>query len=122
MNPEIRKLWVEKLRDPETKQGRGHLKDEVGGLCCLGVLTELWRQSEDNTEGFDWIGNASCQPLNPCAMGSGYLRQQVIEWAGLRSNNPILHLSKSEGSNSLAGLNDNGCTFLQIADLIEKHL
>lgn len=35
-----KKLWVDALRDPNTKQGYGQLENCLGERCCLGVLAK----------------------------------------------------------------------------------
>jgi hypothetical protein len=38
MNPEYKQRWIEALESGEYRQTSGHLHDEEGGYCCLGVL------------------------------------------------------------------------------------
>jgi hypothetical protein len=109
MNPVVRKLWVEKLRDPETEQGRCCLMMQDGSMCCLGVLTELWRQSEDNED-----------DSNPCVANQGTLKDRVVAWAGLDDSNPVIRGIGSDWT--LTSLNDRGNTFPEIADLIWAQL
>jgi hypothetical protein len=116
MNPDIKALWLEALRNGKYRQGRHRLRydDE---FCCLGVLCDLAVQA-GATQGrpfegsFLWSYGGSQTDSHTTV-----LPNSVMEWAGLKENIP------SVGDQSLAYYND-GCrhTFKQIADLIDKHL
>lgn len=111
MNPEIKAKWVAALRSGEYKQGTNRLK-MADRFCCLGVLCDL----HSKETGQQWVDM-------PGAQGAWYYRQcglpafTVVEWAGLDSCDPA-----PEGYDPLSVLNDQGRTFAEIADLIEKHL
>jgi len=112
MNPQIKQKWVSALRSGDYQQGECYLRKE-DGFCCLGVLCDLYGK-EDNVEwtpsGFD---NAYAFQGNV-----GDLPSSVIEWAGVEGQNPDI----DNGTETLAGLNDTGCTFEEIAHIIENHL
>ena len=116
MKTDIKKLWTDALVSKDYEQTSGRLRDD-NGFCCLGVLCDVARK-----EGLgDWVGgpnntqyaaNGTCQ--------SEVLPADVYRWAGLDRPNPDIR-----GDNrwdSLAGLNDAGRTFEEIADIIEEHL
>lgn len=53
MDKAIKRKWVKALRSGKYKQGKGHLKDERGRFCCLGVLCNIidpkgWSSSADD--------------------------------------------------------------------------
>jgi hypothetical protein len=117
MNPKIKAKWVAALRSGEYKQGKVCLRQVDGGFCCLGVLTDLavrvgvgaWKPPVDNAYFFD------CD--------SGMLPEKVSEWAG------FVYPARMGGEviidgivDMLAGHNDDGKTFAQIADAIEAQL
>lgn len=110
MNPEVKAKWLEALRSGKYKQGDSALhKGEQ--FCCLGVLCDIAVQSgivktdinHDDEVVYD--GRADYLPLS------------VQEWAGLPNENG----DYDRYASSLADQNDEGATFTEIADIIEKH-
>lgn len=106
-----RDAWCAALRSGEYKQGRDRLcsYDGEDKYCCLGVLSEIQGRLDS-----DWRDNggsdavlSQCNPLSsllgPCG-SLGYMWVQV----GLKQ------------VCSLAGLNDAGVPFSDIADIIES--
>lgn len=121
MNPEIKKRWVAALRSGKYVQGKGRLKQrrdhEKSKYCCLGVLAEIAvqdgvidppRKREDGS--YEYDGDAHT------------LGTKVQEWAGLCDANPIMCGVGKADYASLARLNDDGMSFTEIADVIEKQL
>jgi len=107
MNIEIKKKWVDALRSGKYKQGTGRLcsiHDTYKGYCCLGVLCEILEVPSVEThvmkeyDGAEW-----------------YLPNRVTELTGL-SRIPKINCR------SLSDMNDDGMSFNEIADLIEKNL
>jgi hypothetical protein len=123
INPEVKRKWVAALRSGEYRQGEGalHNLDTDGNhrFCCLGVLTDL--AIKDGVVE-DWaLGNkANLQ----CEGQVAYLPEPVAIWA---VGDPLLalcdfHVEVAGEHNTLAGCNDDGYTFEQIADIIEEQL
>lgn len=113
MKPEIKRKWLEALRSGQYKQTSGCLTDGER-FCCLGVLTNLYLLEKGET----WLkdeGGVIGVPEDDGLETSG-LPEAVCDWAGLRSNDPLV------GVATLAAENDTGTKFPQIADLIERHL
>lgn len=110
MNPTVKKLWTDALRDGRYVQGYFALRR--GDLyCCLGVLTDLYlkkasREWEDKGNGsyvFEKTG--------------GMLPPSVQKWAGLRSANPEIDGKR------ISYLNDDAeLLFKDLAKKIDKHL
>lgn len=107
MNKEVKERWVTALRSGEYRQTKEKLRDDKG-FCCLGVLCDLYSKEywkpflgEDR---FSFLGE------------TGVLPEIVYIWASLNNKNP------SANYISIAEINDNGDSFKEIADLIEKHL
>lgn len=113
MNKRVKKLWLTALRSGKYKQATGTLRREAGDgqyeHCCLGVLCEIHRQHSQKPG--KWNDDAYCGE-------SATLPSEVVKWAKLPDNNPMLD---AEGD-CLAGLNDEGKDFNYIADRIEKYL
>jgi hypothetical protein len=113
MNPQIKQKWVDALRSGKYQQTQRRLHDE-NGFCCLGVLCDLYGK-ENNVE-WDLTNNGHnvyvFQDMVAC------LPVSVKEWADLEYYNPRV----DDQTDSLIGLNDNGSTFNEIADVIEKQL
>ncbi len=113
MDPEIKARWVAALRSGEYPQGRHGLrgKDE-SRFCCLGVLCDLHAKEglgEWNRGGYKGIDLRYEDEV--C-----YLPISVLKWSGLEERAPRI------GEVTLSGLNDEGKSFPEIANLIEAHL
>lgn len=147
MKEEIKKKWVEKLRDGSYKQGQKKLctveKGKDTKYCCLGVLTDLavkegvimWNGYLEKDE------NSVCRYVQDIKYGatSGVIPRKVVYWSGLKDENPLLFpkeispvLDKAgikfdspkmkRDTISLAELNDEGLSFEGIAAVIEELL
>jgi hypothetical protein len=126
MNPEVKAKWVAALRNPEAKQTKNCLRDE-NGFCCLGILTDIYIKEH----GLDWDDEKDAGRYQYLGWYST-LPSVVKTWAGVKDNvagsveaPPKLTentLVNTDGTCLLTTLNDNGITFLQIADLIEEQL
>jgi len=112
MNPQIKQKWVSALRSGEYQQTQKRLRTE-DGFCCLGVLCDLYIK-ENNVE-WNLANDGHTYEFQD---NKSILPSSVMEWAGVERHNPDIN----NGTETLAGLNDTGCTFEQIADLIEEHL
>lgn len=123
------KLWLAALRGGEFHQTNAklHADDSLGGgFCCLGVACELYRR--ETGEGA-WEGDSfGLQKfVLPDFSESHTLPTTVRDWLGLadtiggfrheiikdREDDGPLHLS------CLSEMNDNGCSFSEIAAHIE---
>jgi len=98
MIPEIKEKWINALRSGEYEQIRGALRREEG-FCCLGVLCDII-----NTD--CWFGNTWRRE-------SGWLPSELMV---------DLELSTDADVAVLAGMNDTGKSFKQIASYIEERL
>lgn len=96
------KRWVEELRKPERKQTKGALRSG-DSFCCLGVLCDV---HDPNI----WVNNNYPDPEH--GMRTGLPPSTIRELFGLR-------FSLAE---KYVNMNDNGVSFLEIADQIEKDL
>jgi hypothetical protein len=117
MNAEIKKLWVEDLRQNPDLQGTGYLRPG-NKFCCLGRLCELFKRETGKGE---WLESGRF------AVGGDsdniLLVPPVIVWAGMNSINPPVTNPNTKSGDNLANLNDSGdFTFPQLADLIEAQL
>jgi hypothetical protein len=123
MNPEVKAKWLAALRSNEYEQGTGALCQD-GRMCCLGVLSDI--HAKETGEG-KWIqGYSEGRPALYTVAGGGeeegILLDDVSDWAGLPSNNPVIGYDADGRSASVAELNDKGRTFAQLADIIEAQL
>lgn len=119
MKKTVKKKWLEALRSKKYTQGTGELKSDDNKFCCLGVLCEIHRKTMKSKK-YKWgiIYGSKYGYTNGNGGNSKVLPDFVRKWAGLDCVNPIPKARKY----SLAGFNDNGRTFKQIADIIEKGL
>jgi len=111
MKPEIAKIWCESLLSGEYEQGWSSLS--FGGkYCCLGVLCELAIKNGVNVI----KKNVQSEPVNynDCA---GVLPTKVKEWAGMKT--VLGEYLEETGVTSLAGKNDGGMIFAEIAKIIQ---
>ena len=104
--------WIEVLRSGKYPQGRERLRT-TNGFCCLGVACDafndhIWRAAAG---GSDWRYLGAGIDLPKPVMDAYRLRRPDGQYTG-------------EGgyAASLAGDNDAGKTFAEIADLIEREL
>jgi hypothetical protein len=110
-NKENIRAWVQALRSGDFTQGRNRLRTE-DKFCCLGVACELHRKLRP---GGAWLENG--HGVLTYLGGDSIMPSQVVAWLGLEkgNDNPIM-----QGKQSLAEYNDQGATFPEIADLIER--
>jgi hypothetical protein len=129
MNPKVKEKWVAALRSGKYKQARGALCKD-GAYCCLGVLCDLYRKAKKKRGvGFKPLvqDDGSISPTkrffdNKGKMMSDVPTDDVAEWAGISSCNPLVKTSETSAE-FLAVLNDERKkTFPEIADLIEAQL
>ena len=129
MKPEVKDQWVKALRSEEYEQGHGYLRDSNDRYCCLGVLCDLAVKagviSEPelaSTEGGEGESYSFGPDRNHDIL---YLPDVVRDWAGLATHNPTYGPDPDADmvdAPTLAGANDDGVPFDQIAELIEAHL
>lgn len=127
MNAEIAQKWIADLRSGKYTQGQGQLCDGKTH-CCLGVLCEQAASVEKMTDG---------TPLTRKSIGglirfdgrAGMLPPRVRSWADMRAMNendngngcwPSLRGQYARNRDVIMD-NDDGKTFAEIADIIEKH-
>ena len=100
----LKERWLNRLEDPATKKGTGHLEYN-GGLCCLGVLCEVLglekktfeKVSRYSFKGIRFSSNLSLDLLFDLKIT---LEQQEV----------------------LIQLNDDNKTFDKVIDYIEREL
>lgn len=113
MNQEIKQRWVEALRSNQYQQTKGFLHDDIG-FCCLGVLCDLAVQDGVIEETSVNDGDYFCYDTE-----STLLPYEVVEWARLSSKDPKV---VNNGETTLSTLNDNGNSFISIAEVIDHQL
>lgn len=134
MRKEVADKWTNALRSGKYAQIEGQLRigeeslhmAESCGFCCLGVLCDLYAAEHPHAE---WSDNGLFQGEE------FHLPVAVRDWAGMRSNNgqllryvdvmrerPGYGLVKWADGDNLVDLNDNGCSFAEIADVITSNV
>lgn len=116
---EAQQKWVEALRSGEYQQCRTQLcllgaDEKPSGYCCLGVACELYRQYEGGLRVVDQVDGGYRRYDNNSAM----LPEKVRRWLGLQTDNGFFGVSPD--GVTLAGKNDAGASFAEIADIIES--
>ena len=110
MNPKIKAKWVAALRSGEYAQTKQHLQDK-NGYCCLGVLCVMSEQ--ENGFGITENHYENGDDEDICI--------SIQQWAELPSSSGAIVTIEGKRT-SLTAHNDEGKTFLQIADAIEVEL
>jgi len=125
MNSKIKEAWVNALRSGKYEQGTEKLRS-VSGYCCLGVLCDLYAQEHDVEWEFRGNAETNLQPQDYWYFDdqSEFLPKVVMNWAGLKTHNPVLRVEDRdyEFSDEVAHINDSGYSFSTIADLIQAQL
>lgn len=136
MKKEIADQWVAALRSGKYQQGTGCLRYsdtlsnavpvEGTSFCCLGVLCDLYVEAHKDEPG--WLDDDTIKGEEH------HLPTEVMLWAGISSENGQLHngpacIEDNEHEecphvwhDNLVDMNDEGCTFEQIADVISSHV
>ena len=114
MNEQVKENWLSALRSGDYKQTQLKLHTD-DGFCCLGVLCDLYGK-EHNVE-WDLVEDED-HSYYEFQDKESHLPSSVMEWAGVEGQNPDI----DNGTETLATLNDTGCTFEEIADIIQEHL
>ncbi len=114
MNQKIKSEWLEALRSGKYKQTTGCLKNEKG-YCCLGVLSDLYAKQFN----INWVPVENYKREEILDHGA-LLADPIQEWAELHNRNPRIY--DYEHSKTLSDLNDEGNSFKEIADFIERYL
>lgn len=111
MKPEIKALWCDALESGDYPQTTEALKDDYG-YCCLGVMCDLYAKAH-GLESWDksTLGRDGVVDL-PGA--------DVLLWAGLNRENPLLDIDDS--TMNASEFNDNGYSFKSIAAAIREQL
>lgn len=127
MNPEIKHQWLDRLRSAGYLQGKGTLKTVHNGQefhCCLGVLCEIAKEAglvSERYHGAPGDGIITFYDMRGGVQYEDFLPPVVVEWAGLPGGNPVTRFPLDDDNNAtLSWLNDNGRTFREIADIIER--
>lgn len=137
MNKEKKAAWVAALRSGEYKQtGRSlcRMKDGNRSYCCLGVLSDLsvtdgvgeWETPSDLRQDTSYVLFWN----EPSIVVGGYYTRAVRQWAGMTHDADKIEFEFTDPRTGnietfhvdLAGLNDSGFTFNQIADVIDYFL
>lgn len=133
MNPEVKQKWIDALRSGKYEQGSEKLRS-VTGYCCLGVLCDLYAQEHDTQwefRGYDELSDESNpHPMDYWYFGdkSEFLPEPVMDWAGLKTFNPVMRVEVDEECTSshhdayITNLNDSGYTFNDLSNMIEDQL
>lgn len=120
MNPEIKAKWVAALRSGNYPQTKKVLRDSKG-FCCYGVLCDLYAQ--EHLQEAEWTSNSSHYVFGMHLNNTFYNRAvmppvHVFDWA----DGGNIVISDQGEPVSLDALNDEGVSFDEIANLIEKYL
>lgn len=121
MDPTWKTKWVKALRSGDYEQGRGQLRNNQGGFCCLGVLTDLC--IEEGVVDGRWLRHGYA-PAGTEYPEEAVLPKDVAVAVEAEALMPRLEVGSNEGNliSRLIRDNDGDATFDQIADTIEAML
>jgi hypothetical protein len=107
LEPAFKAEWLRRLRSGEYPQIQGQLRTGKG-YCCLGIACDVidptaWTHDNDS-----------------CFTATSF-RHHFMTGNPDKEVRDKVHLSEQD-SDRLAGMNDRGSTFAEIADYIEKNL
>jgi len=131
MIPEVKKLWIENLRNPDLVQGHGILRDSKGRQCCLDVLNQQCSDAGcqpqpvlvDNSEIYGYADPSAKSDILEDGYQVTVLTEAAMAYAGIGQNDPEVRYR--DGLFRLTYLNDEGLTgegplsLPEIADVIE---
>lgn len=111
------RAWVEALRSGKYKQGRRVLRNNSDEFCCLGVACDIYDSSGWIRRELD-VFAYSLRASAPMEVKTSSLPELVRQYFGLETpdGDAVDHKHFA-----LIHLNDNGSTFEEIADVLEKH-
>ena len=117
LNPEFKTAWIKALRSGEYTQGTRTMLDSQNRFCCLGVACRI-----SNPE-LSILGN-TMPPANLVAQWFGVPEDKIdLGWANVDQAHARNFTVRVNGQSwTLPELNDGGCDFLRIADIIEEQL
>ena len=136
MRKKIAHKWIKALRSGKYKQGKNWLKstcEDVVRHCCLGVLCELHNEAmrkqkrktaKENFNGSNFVifdGNAQALPPSVQKWAGMKSDQGEFPYRGKSSHPGLGSLANCHMVESLAGMNDGGCSFQEIATFITKN-
>lgn len=115
MNKEVARKWVEALRSGKYQQASGALRRASGGMCCVGVLCDLYVREHQGGEGWtpenDVILNGEELPTCYLPNSDAY---PIGTWVGMP------RVGSGFDFGVYAVMNDDGKSFLEIASQIER--
>lgn len=135
MDAQLKQRWIDALTSGEYRQTQDHLKDG-NGYCCLGVLCDLVARDDENIVpkeiGFELIN---------VPLGEFPFDEETDEFCGddgygtvydhekhriVAEAMPPINLAEKLGiidfMDKVAGMNDGGDTFEEIADWIAEYV
>lgn len=148
MDSIIKSKWLKALRSGKYTKTTGILRevDEEGSgdyhFCCLGVLCDItgkgsWRQintyEADNDSSSLWLPTPVMQHVglencDPCVRITEAEKEKFLTYRTEKFADPVGSLAEHEQEElkqnkiKLSILNDNGFSFAEIADMIERSL
>lgn len=114
---EHRAQWLAELRSGRRQQVQGVLRRD-DRFCCLGVAEDLAGTQCRSVEG---LYAYRMRESEPAFTQKTALTTYGQAWLGVDNEDPYVDMPTDRGGDylTLATLNDSGCTFEQIAQLIE---
>lgn len=118
LDPEKKKAWVEALRSGKYLQGKYALRTKDNHFCCLGVAVEAMDLGGWADPALDPV---EAQIFDPTKYVGEFVTGQTNQNRMPPQTRDLIGLDVLD-HDVLIGMNDNGKTFGEIADYIERKL
>ncbi len=109
MNPEWKAKWLEALRSGRYTQIKGQLRTDAG-FCCLGVLCDLVAPEAWSEEDGKYRLNESLAIV-----------PEAVRYTADFASGTGTYINESNEVTTLAVANDTGKSFVEIAEILDKH-
>jgi hypothetical protein len=122
MNTKVKTQWVNALNSGEYQQTKQQLFDG-DKFCCLGVLCDLYSKEHNDEWEYRYSDFEDHNRWYFYDQGE-VLPDVVMDWAGLKSENPKVGLidneSREDSFSDIASMNDSGYNFKELSNYIEQ--
>jgi hypothetical protein len=111
---ELKRVWVEALRSGKYKQTKGTLHNlNNGGFCCLGVAADVWGLATPEK-----MGTFTLWHEGPSEVYD--LLDDTVGKAPCTGRDGVERLDRHPALREGIEMNDDGKSFVEIADMIER--
>lgn len=107
--------WINALRSGHFDQGKSHLHNEDGTMCCLGVACQVAADKYGDVGAISALNPEVCEEFLPYSV-SNMLEAEGVTLTDPSSNDVVLE----EGLCATTANDEKGLSFDEIADKLES--